>query len=218
MRRKFNTFHLGLSTGPAVEVLVGGEESFTVHESLLRQGSPFFDKILSDNWKEATRQKIELPEELPGTFTIYVSWLYRSQIPTIPKRLGEPSEFLRLVQAYVFGDKIQARAFQNKIIDAIIEKNKDIGAVGLSSKGAIPSLTCVQVAYKNTLPGSPLRKLLVDFWVAAEEDKFDKETPRAFLEDLVKKLRLIAKKQLTRTSLIQPGLYYENVPSDKSST
>lgn len=204
------------SVGPAIEVIVGRSESFTVHEYLLRQ-SPFFDRMLNGTWKEATERRVELPEDDPDVFTIYVSWLYWNQIPTIPtcESGQDDSEFLHLIQTYIFGDKIQDMAFQNTIVDAIIEKNRDSVRQGLPSKQSIPSPACVRLAYDNTLSGSPLRRLLVDLWALTEGGKVDKETPRRFLEDLIIKIRPSSGKRLARTTRIESGLYH-HLPPDKS--
>lgn len=203
-----------LSKGPIIEVQVGrvDAQSFMVHEPLLRSSSPYFDRMLCGNWKEAREQLIKLPEDKPTIFAIYMAWLYQKKIATV-RRVWLPgtTEFLHLVQAYTFGDMIQAKSFQNSIIDAIFEKRR-AGREGLGWFERIPDHDCVNTVYQNTCPGSPLRRLLVDLWIEViGQERFNGPLPGAFLKDMIKKLWPYARTELARTCTIRPYQYYVGV-------
>lgn len=108
--------------GRAVDVLVGEEkEIFSVHEKLIRASSPFFDKAMSGAWLESPQHTIQLPEDEPEIFGIYVHWLYYD---TLPVSCNEPSsEYLNLMKAYTLGDKLLDTKFQDTVIDAIVDKS-----------------------------------------------------------------------------------------------
>ncbi|KAJ5092918.1 hypothetical protein N7456_008779 [Penicillium angulare] len=65
-----------------------------------------------------------MPEDDPETFEIYTHWLYFKAIPED----GSLNPFTwsktikALVKAYITGDKIFARSFQNAVIDEIHRK------------------------------------------------------------------------------------------------
>ena len=165
--------------------------------------------MLSGNWREANERLIRLPEDEPEIFEIYMCWLYHKRIPTIRQEPADGStEYLRLIKAYIFGDKIQAKGFQNVIIDAMIEKKEDKDKEGPFWCHEIPDHDCVNTAYQNTRPDSPLRKLLVDLWALSAEAELDGPLPDAFLRDMVEKLWPSAREQLARTCTIQPSQYY----------
>jgi hypothetical protein len=60
----------------SIRVLVGAEESgmkeFTVHEDLICPRSQFFRKAMSGPWKESEERKVDLPEDEPGVFALYL--------------------------------------------------------------------------------------------------------------------------------------------------
>lgn len=73
-----------------------------------------------------------------------------------------PSETAILVSLYVFGEKIQDVSFRDAVIDALVH------AVSTPDKEGrlwYPSGSTISAAYEGTPSGSPLRKLLVDFFV-----------------------------------------------------
>lgn len=165
--------------------------------------------MLNGNWREATERVIELPEDRPEIFAIYMTWLYQKQIATVRSfRPDGTTEFLHLVQAYIFGDKIQAKAFQNVIINAIIEKKRDSDREGLDWFQGIPDPDCVDIAYENTHPHSPLRRLMLDMWAVTPEASFDGLLPDEFFRDMVEILWPCAREQLARTCTIQASQYY----------
>lgn len=56
-------------------------QEFLIHESVIRSESPFFEAVLSRDWKEAKEKLVSLPQAAPDAFRIYVDWMYSRRIP-----------------------------------------------------------------------------------------------------------------------------------------
>ena len=87
-------------SGDSIKVLVGSnQELFTVHKNLICASSPFFERAMSGEWAESATQTIEMPDDEPGIFALYIYWLYYNKLPTSnegPTSSGHDSEFLHL--------------------------------------------------------------------------------------------------------------------------
>jgi hypothetical protein len=53
-------------------------KEFTVHEDLICPRSHFFRKAMSGPWKESEERKVDLPEDEPGVFALYLKLIYVS--------------------------------------------------------------------------------------------------------------------------------------------
>ncbi|KUL85134.1 hypothetical protein ZTR_06255 [Talaromyces verruculosus] len=181
--------------GRAVDVLVGEKKDiFSVHEKLIRASSPFFDKAMSGAWLESAQHTIQLPEDEPEIFGIYVYWLYYGTLPVYCDKPGPPAnqEYLKLVKAYTLGDKLMDTGFQNAAIDAIVEKST---SKTLDEHEWFPVTEVVEFAYNNTHKSAPVRRLLVDLHVSVAQGdwldfgNFNRErVPQPFLFELSAKL------------------------------
>lgn len=145
--------------------MVGDQhEVFGVHERLIRAYSPFFDKAMSGNWQESSRRAVELPDDEPTIFQLYIHWLYYETLPVFCNEpgLSGNAEYLELIKAYILGDKLMDSKFQDAVIDAIIEKS-----VSKASDGAswYPVGEALEYTYNNTNGSALIRKLLVDMYV-----------------------------------------------------
>jgi BTB/POZ domain len=139
-------------------------EIFGIHERLIRASSPFFDKAMSDKWQESLQRSIQLPDDEPKIFQLYVHWLYYDTFPVFSDEPGSSgnAEYLELIKAYILSDKLLDSRFQNAVIDAIIEKS-----VSKARDGSywFPVGEAIDYAYSNTNESAPIRKLLVDLYV-----------------------------------------------------
>lgn len=68
-------------------------------------------------------------------------------------KLDSDLEWEILVRAWLFGDKYLMPSLQNSVISALIQKNEKTNCVCTAH---------LELIYNNTLPGSPLRNLIVD--------------------------------------------------------
>lgn len=176
--------------GRAVDVLVGEKKDmFSVHEKLIRAPSPFFDKAMSGPWLESTQRTIELPDDEPPIFAIYVHWLYYGTLPVFNNET-EDGEYLSILKAYTLGDKLLDINFQNAAVDAMIEKS----TTSVDGTEWYPGLSIIEYVYNNTSESALVRELLVDMYVFGAEDgwlhEWEKKgsIPKPFLFDLAFKL------------------------------
>lgn len=80
---------------PIVTVRVGVDEhaeTFYVHKDALRSTSSFFKAALNEDFKEAKTNSIELPEDDPSIFKLYLCWIYDISPFTEPKECIPDSE------------------------------------------------------------------------------------------------------------------------------
>lgn len=177
--------------GPIVTACVGEEgQPFHVHEQRLCDRSPFFTKAFQKEWKEGQERTIPLPDDDPGVFDLYVQWIYRGQIfsrmPRAEFRLLD-REMELLIDAYIFGEKIQDSNYQDAVLDSLLAytNTRDEKGVRWFPTGAL-----VRKAYQKTPASSPLRRLLVDMhnrsghkeWVGDDNNSVE------FLADLVREM------------------------------
>lgn len=151
-------------------LLVGPDElEYHVHQDLLSARSPFFTAAAKKDWKEGRENHIPL---LCDNFTavgLYVQWIYGGRILSCPSTAecegqdGQPyRELPLLIEAFVFGEKIQDGDFKDAVIDSIIAS---INIPGKDDKCWYPSGSTVDRAYEGTPEGSPLRRLMADIHV-----------------------------------------------------
>lgn len=154
--------------GKPVEIHVGrGTNSsiFYVHQTVLCSRSPFFKSALASNsdWKERQEHRILLPDDDPTAFHLYIHWLYFHTLPIIHGSADEDNEpeYLDLAKAYILGDKLLDYSFTDIIIDTTLEKSRFEIHDG---NYWFPGDRVVEYVYRHTVEGSPIRRLLVDFY------------------------------------------------------
>lgn len=154
---------------PFVLVTVGNEpdmSTFVLQQDVVMRQSGFFNAALKDEWNEGAVDDVvtivDMDDDDPGAFSIYAEWLWSGAIYTMADKnhakRDDDTEYQQLVQAYILGDKLRDKDFQNTIIDAMIEKLVTSNFVDLK---------LANIIYESTLPASPLRRLLVDMYVWA---------------------------------------------------
>ncbi|KAL6703469.1 hypothetical protein ACN47E_009643 [Coniothyrium glycines] len=133
-------------------------EVFHVHKSLLCQSSLFLQNAAKRTG--AGPQTIYLPDELPSCFRVYLKWLYFGKIAVevdVYITDDEDEVMVQLIQSYILGEKLRDEPYQNAIISALI--------LFADKADKYPNDEAVQLAYKGTRKSSPLRRLLVDYWL-----------------------------------------------------
>ncbi|KAF2802713.1 uncharacterized protein BDZ99DRAFT_428117 [Mytilinidion resinicola] len=150
--------------GEGLKVLVGPKEvPFFVHEGPVRVSSKFFDNAMKGPWTEAAERCVRLRDDEPDVFSIYHDWLYTRMLSTAHDVGGVEGnqEYIDLCKAYCLGESLMDDNFKNAAIDAIIHKNLTPAS---DRQRWYPVGMAIRHAYDGTPPGSPLRKLLVDFY------------------------------------------------------
>ncbi|USP73218.1 hypothetical protein yc1106_00492 [Curvularia clavata] len=201
-----------------VAIRVGTEGSmYTVHSAVLRKRSNFFASAMKPEWSGSnpSRPPIDLTDEDPAIFEIYVHWLYFRVLPTTAEDLDNTEvdfEFCTLSKCYVLGEKLMDTAFKNAIIDAFTEAKFETPHLDLPSPGVIP----VTIIYDGTPKNSPARRLMIKMWskyATADWAPLLEDMPSEFNANLFRAVMI--KKRASRDK-IDANLYYEHGHSEKS--
>ncbi|KXT07544.1 hypothetical protein AC578_10138 [Pseudocercospora eumusae] len=174
---------------PAMVKVGTPHTTFHVNEELLCSGSEFFKAALQKEWREGQMHVVELPEQSPETFNVYLNWLYQKQV-FVGIEADEGPElswpWSKQIQAYALGDLLMDIDFKDAIVDALM--------VLMHTKAQTPALYRLPSAsnrkllYKVTATGGKARKMLAH---RIAEGPFglinDNEDP-AMLYDIIQKL------------------------------
>ena len=161
--------------GGITHINVGQAEiPFDVHLELLCDCSPYFDTLYNNRTvdKNTTKKPISFPDDDPAVFAELVSWMYRGELsPNLPS-------IFFLFQLWVLAAELRIQDLQDLTFSHCKQK---------VTPGAVFGNETVNYVYNNTLPGSPLRHLVVDIWAQnGTRERFSchrEKLPRAFLED-----------------------------------
>ena len=143
--------------GNIVTLVVGtGDQvqSFTVHETLIKEQSGYFCIAFDKLWNEKQSPVMDLPEDEPGVVSTYLDFLYGKEVPMYLDE-DRDADFARLAQVYVFGEKIEDDKFCDSTMIAMCRGAELIASDGQSTykPGSIPIATL----YAGTPRGSPAR-------------------------------------------------------------
>ncbi|KAI4852460.1 hypothetical protein E4T44_01472 [Aureobasidium sp. EXF-8845] len=117
-------------------------------------GGPFLDYFrgaFNGHFSEATNRKISLEDERIDVFSIVNQFVYTRELSDL---VDTNLKWETLIRVWIFGDKYLMPSLQNKVMSVLIAKN--------AKTNVVPTL-CVKFIYANTVPGSPLRRFMVDF-------------------------------------------------------
>ena len=182
-----------------VEVLVGPEKKrFTPHKEILCARSTFFKAACSERWNDS--KPIELPEDDPDTFDIYLYCVYKDTVDVgdlLTARPGEGeydpgvrmlSRFgCRLVATYLLADKLGDVVTANLVVDRIIRLRIE--------ENMLPGIQAALIVAQATHTASPLRRLLIDFYVHVASRDATKllcgreEVPRTFICEIMDEMK-----------------------------
>jgi hypothetical protein len=160
---------------------VDHQKEFMIHEGVICARSEFFKRAMNGIWTEAKERVVNLLEDRPDIFEIYVNHVYTNQLPTTdnesdakPEKVFASialAEYVRLAEIYVLAERLRDRAAKNAIVVAIIalfDQTKVSGQVDPPGVGA------VQIIFNGTLDNNPARQLMVDFWLHVSHDALAK--------------------------------------------
>ncbi|KAI4684646.1 uncharacterized protein J4E88_004087 [Alternaria novae-zelandiae] len=143
--------------GPIITIEVGTgphTRKFYAYKGLLSHYSSYFKAALKDDWKEGTFKTVELKDENPEVFQAFFRWLYTGKLYFALDASGKiPLSEQLICEIYVFGDARGSTDLCNTAIDLLLQKTHQEWKVPLNQ---------IAYVYENTLPGSALRKYLVD--------------------------------------------------------
>jgi hypothetical protein len=122
---------------PAVSITVGSDSrkrTFYVHKDQLVCESAYFRTSLNSGFVEGRTQQVELGQDDPDVFDIFVQWIYEGDYDVqkaLSKEEGGTEEawYKLHTQAYSLGNRLVAPGFKKKIIEtlaAVFERYDDI--------------------------------------------------------------------------------------------
>lgn len=132
-----------------------------------------------------------------GITSTYIYWLYKGTLPTTVTNVSDETKvdavLLALAKEYVFGSKVLDTSYRNDIMDHFITIHVQTRTLTFSS--------VVDVVYKGTKEGSPMRRLLAEmhaFIVIDELRKLDlmDHQPKAFVKDVLKNVLVLRPNEL----------------------
>jgi len=142
----------------------GSQQDFLLHEGIICKRSEFFRCAMNGNWSEKKARLVKLPEDDPKIFALYVNLVYigeLSRLSGLTKMTSNEfqAQILSIVKFYVLAEKLQDKQAKNTALQTI---HTDM--IWKSSADKLPNAEIVEFMYKNTLKGSPGRRLMVDIW------------------------------------------------------
>ncbi|KAI4655580.1 hypothetical protein J4E93_000294 [Alternaria ventricosa] len=154
---------------------------------------------MNGNWEESKTRIINLPDDHPGTFALYISFIYTGQRPVTDKTAQElkmlsEDEFSKLTTAQykaVFNVLILAEKLQDlKIKNAMMEAAVATALLrGPDGDWFVPSSCVINNIYRGTPPKSPARRFVTDAWIGcsiSENFAIISRLNKDFVEDLGK--------------------------------
>ncbi|THV99072.1 hypothetical protein D6D27_01159 [Aureobasidium pullulans] len=163
--------------GTTIDLETSDGGVFTERKVLLCHYSGYFRGALAGGFSEATMGRLPIPSIDSDHFEIVVYLLHRGQLLE-----GSDSPWATLEDLWLFGDEYIISALQNAAMNALQAKHETTNLVHTDRPTSI---------YEHTLPGSALRKQLVD-WVTYKmqfsdllEPGFVDSLPQEFLTDVL---------------------------------
>lgn len=163
--------------------------SSVVHEAIIRAESPFFEAVLSKEWKESEERVVRLPEQYPEAFDIYLRWIYSGKLVVgkidIQDTQAYDSFTNSLSRAYILGEMLQDVDFKEAVIDGLFET--------IEPTERVPARQA-KFLFDNTPKNAPIRRMLVD-WVVMDldirylcDEHHEQFTTMEFLQHVIKQV------------------------------
>ncbi|KAH7094857.1 hypothetical protein FB567DRAFT_543260 [Paraphoma chrysanthemicola] len=215
------------SLGPSVSKLVVGkppkQQTFLIHEDLLKARSKVLGSMLvvpNDTTPSAT---IQLPEEDPDIFHLYSNLIYFGVLT-----IQDSDEWPKLCRLYVLAEKLQDAQAQNSIMDLMheciheccenggLDPRASLCETRPRNLGQLLSTTPIADIYEGTLISSPARKYILDLYawygqsysLDAGADAGPDAVPYDFLLDVAKALMDQRHRPLFTSMLDWPSTTY----------
>jgi len=151
-------------------------EAFNVHREFACHYSPVFMSAFNSAFKEGQTQTYQLEDTSVEAVQLLVQWLYQQKLDLawVPDKITWQERCLTLVELWVLADKLLIPRLQNEAL-------REIHKMAESEKKTPTRFS--KYVYKNTAPGSQLRRYFVDRcawtlnckWIATHPRQFPNE-------------------------------------------
>ncbi|KAL1297463.1 hypothetical protein AAFC00_004990 [Neodothiora populina] len=166
-------------------------QDFHIHEARLVQSSPFFADAF-EKLRQGTEQSelLELEDDSPIVFQLYAQYIYNpSSIADLDLTANTKSSlyetYVDLLQAYIFGEKVQNTDFQNEVMNRILRCMGDMHRTRTISSSEQIVRPLIELLYPSLPPDSIGRGLAVETFIVlwSHSDKL-----QFFVPDLSREL------------------------------
>ncbi|KAL8952333.1 MAG: hypothetical protein Q9222_001744 [Ikaeria aurantiellina] len=134
-------------------------ESWNVHMKLLAHASPFFASAFNGYFSEAVTKSIELPEDNPDAFRLFVQWLYSGK--SVTRETYEKQENGKYKRKDIVAFACSVWHLGDKLLCPIFKDFAIIRLIAHFSMRYIMEKDAEQI-YEISPPESSIRKLAVD--------------------------------------------------------
>lgn len=143
-----------------VTIYVGGDKiPFHVHLDQLCDASTFFLVTFKSGFKETYEETVHLPTDDESTVDLFVEWLYKEQCGFLLPPFDHNGEYsMQSVRLLVFADRYDIPKLRIYILETLLAHIH-------TNDSYSPSGEVIKYCYRNTVPGSGIRKLLVDWFI-----------------------------------------------------
>jgi hypothetical protein len=181
---------------------------FKIHKKFAVYHSRVFKTAFDGNFAESETQSIDLDDVDTEVFGLFVQWLYTQDLRSVDK--DYPMGDL-LIKLWVLADRLIAPKCQNSTVCAIEARLRRDKFVRTDQ---------VKYIYDNTIPGSPLRRLIVDQCSNLQHTSFVarrpvQDYPKEMLFDLV--AVLLERRAGEVRPLVDMTRFYVVEPSNQSN-
>ncbi|KAH7417450.1 hypothetical protein BKA64DRAFT_769404 [Cadophora sp. MPI-SDFR-AT-0126] len=172
--------YLGESLGTEIVTIYVGTEpnrkQFTIHKKLICDKVDFFRKEFMGGFKE-NEGTMDLSEEKPAVFGMFVDWLYSSNSQV--RKCTTNEQFVGLFNLYFFAERLCINNLQNRLIDRI--RLTAAGILEHERHGPWITIPFAAFIFNNTAKGSTIRKYCIHelayrLWMQKEKT-FDSTLP-----------------------------------------
>ncbi|KAI5203581.1 hypothetical protein E4T39_04107 [Aureobasidium subglaciale] len=179
---------LSLAMTDQIKKSLTNSQDFYIHAAHLAASSPYFAELLDKQMEED--EPLELPEDDPIVFQLYAHYIYdKKSITTLDLNASNTAldsqsaaydTYIDLLQAYIFGEKVQNSDFQNEVMNRILQcignmhNNKSPKTPVLAdNKDGLPSASSsenivrplIELLYPSLPPDSIGRGLVVETFI-----------------------------------------------------
>lgn len=145
---------------------------------MLTEKSEFFKAACRNEWKEATSRVVKLPEVDDDAFRSYLVWVYREKVAIREgPRSNTTEEFTdaermvhgrsvhtSLAKLWILADRLADMRLRNAVIDKLVAGLSDGFEGNIGMLYFPPELTTL--VWSNTTADRPLRRLVLDYYIA----------------------------------------------------
>ena len=167
-----------------VKLYVGPTNAlFCVHKKLLCDRVPYFAKMFSGRFKEASETSASFPEDSVQSFDLLLTWVYYRKIRKVElkPKVGKVREICwNWINFYSLAEKFCI----DELMDLILDTIRALDRVS----NTLPKCSNVSLLYSKTSSGSPARKYvaLALQYIIQTGSAFEKGWPTADIQVLLK--------------------------------